>query len=370
MRILYQAFFQLFVLATSTRVEEEELGGCWKSMKEAGWTKDDTAAAIREMEEEGNSSTFHEELRKRVVADSAKCCLSYNKHLYYFTHPANPRAATTAVNTREDNKKTAVFVLGPSAVGKTSMAATLAAVRGDDLGIRFPLVTLDGSDWRTTSKVWRKFAQIGGAWQVKNGERRWITAAWTRPDEQQCRLSDFYDTVFKKVVPPMLENFVFDMLKKEYFPTVIVPETAAKCALPGSKCRATKVKERLEELGYTVKFLVIHGDPEVVQASGTRRALEEGKLYDSRSYGFALASVKYLHATYPKHDWRFYVNSFREDEGPLEKTWEAYSTELLWPTLLRSIPGSEVARKVSGAGVGVVRKLSGAGASLARRVRG
>lgn len=211
-------------------------------------------------------------------------------------------------NNTVNEPKLAVFILGPSAVGKSSAVALL--LKSGVLGAGFPAVTWDGGTWRDVSHVWKTWAQ------KKDG----------------TRFKNFYDFMFKgkgqtgspKVEIKKIQTHIFEEWLNKWneahkMPrTIVVPDTAVGCMSTRSSasCPILKKIALLRKFKYDVKFLTVHAGPKSIMESGFRRSVHEGKVYSPCSYGLAASAVFALHKSRrfdKKQDWLFMENTFSSD---------------------------------------------------------
>jgi len=320
--------------AALTKIDPVQTGKRhWCDWKTAGWNQEDQKLARKQTEDEWHDTKFQMRLFEHSVKSGVQCCTEYNNQLQMFQRPDNFLEYLNRSKTQvSDESRTAIFVLGPSAAGKTSIVASLGKLR-EKMAYQFPAMTLDGADSREVSEVWRRYAQDGGKWEAcdgcsgpgshKDGTRHWV------PDEKasSCLLSKYFDDVAKPYCKPNLNELVFKWIE-EYKPkTVLIPETAVPCYTTTFQklCKVLKTINKFMKLGYLVKFVVVYAPMEQVKEVGKRRALTEGKPYSSRGYAMALDGAEKLYKKFgSKYEFIFVNNTYKSNQLPNELSWETY----------------------------------------------
>jgi len=301
----------------------------WCGWKDAGWNKADLELAKKQTEDEWQDAEFQMRLLQHTVKSGVECCTSYNNQLQFFQKPANVdeylHQYWQSKAQASDEGRTAIFVLGPSAAGKTSIVASLGKLR-NEMAYQFPAMTLDGADAREVSEVWKRYAQDGGKWEGKShkdGTRHWA------PQEKalSCLLLKYFDDVAKPYCKPNLKKLIYNWIE-EYKPkTVLVPETAVPCysTMFEKTCKILKTIKKFKELGYKVQFVVVYAPLEQVKEAGTRRAFTEGKPYSAKGYAMALSGAENLYKKFGKEsEFIFVNNTYRTNQLPDELSWETY----------------------------------------------
>jgi len=306
----------------------------WCDWTAAGWNKEDLRYAQTQIEDEWQDAEFQMRLLKQSVKSGLGCCTSYNNQLQMFHKPDNFTEYLDKSKVQvSDEGRTAIFVLGPSAAGKTSIIASLGKLR-KEMAYQFPAMTLDGADAREVSEVWKRYAQDGGEWETscdgcsgpgsqKDGTRHWVPLAKAR----SCLLRKFFDDVAKPYLKPNLKKLMYNWIE-EYKPkTVLIPETAVPCysTILADWCKILKTIRKFKKLGYKVQFVVVYAPIEQVKEAGTKRALTEGKPYNPRGYAMALQGAEKLYKKFGKDsEFIFVNNTYRTNQLPDELSWETY----------------------------------------------
>jgi len=227
--------------------------------------------------------------------------------------------------------RTAIFVLGPSAAGKTSIVASLGLLR-KTMACQFPAMTFDGAGVRDVSQVWKRYAQDGGKWEACDGCRgpgsqKDGTRHWVSEQAPSCLLKKYFEDVTQPSLKPNLKKHMFDWIAKYMPKTVVIPETAVPCVTTIFEkfCKVLKTIKKFRKLGYTIKFVVVYAPLEQVRKAGTERALKEGKPYSSKAYALALYGAKKLYKKFRgSSEFIFVNNTWRKDKLPDEFSWETY----------------------------------------------
>jgi len=306
----------------------------WCTWNQAGWSLEDQNFARQETEQEWRNQTFQTRLLEHTIKSGIQCCTSYNKQLHYFQKPDNVKQYLHDMQTAAqvpDGGRTAIFVLGPSAAGKTSIVASLGKLK-KGMAYQFPAMTFDGADAREVSEIWKRYAQNGGAWRVcdgcrKPGSQKDGTRAWNAFPAKGCLLAKYFEDVAKPHLKPNLNKLMFEWIHKFRPKTVLIPETAVPCVTTAFEkvCKILKLIEQFRKLGYKIKFVVVYAPLTQVTASGRSRALTEGKPYSSSAYAFALYSAKQLYKRFRNtDDFIFVNNTYQTDKLPELLDWETY----------------------------------------------
>eukprot|EP00929_Paragymnodinium_shiwhaense_P011024 TRINITY_DN11624_c0_g1_i3.p1 TRINITY_DN11624_c0_g1~~TRINITY_DN11624_c0_g1_i3.p1 ORF type:complete len:261 (-),score=52.71 TRINITY_DN11624_c0_g1_i3:155-937(-) len=163
-----------------------------RSLREAGWADAEIDQARNETILEAKDEEFLLKLLRHTVYDGIKCCAKFNKHFKSFTRPSEPLDYVVkhgnALLLGKQVKKRAIFILGPSSAGKTSIAATAPDF---GLNVNFPAMTIDGADWRDVSAVWQRYA-------VSEMRPSGAARNHTLPAKETV-LSDYYNKVYSLV---------------------------------------------------------------------------------------------------------------------------------------------------------------------------
>eukprot|EP00940_MAST-03C_sp_MAST-3C-sp2_P001966 g1966.t1 len=167
--------------------------------------------------------------------------------------------------------RVAIFVLGPSASGKTFMTRRLLSrvlrANGRDPGLEF--VSIDGGLMRDESDVWNEMKRLAHM--------------------QKKRLDGFSD-LFSEYFSRPIKDFkrkVFLSLAKQGV-NMVIPETAVR------KGKVTEMMDTLNDAGYTVIMTVVHASKRDCTAAGRKREISEGKRYSSMSWMLAIYNVQGL----------------------------------------------------------------------------
>jgi len=272
-------------------------GQCWEAMR-SYWSEADIEEAKKATMDEAtqqDDGPFKNKLLHRIIKTGVETTQGLSKFVELPTN-WNIENYFKRVN-REPEDRKAIFILGPSSSGKTTVAAGLD-------GLQFPLMTVDGADWREVSDVWRQNAQTKHRIKGKD-----------------CLFKDYFKEVFQTIKPQMHKW----MMKKiaQYTPkTLLIPSTAVPCPMP-SVPKLCKIRQDLidpiQNLGYTVSFVVIHAEKDSVVQKGTLRQDKEGKKYSSDGYLFAYVSVIRLMKHYSDLTWTFFHNDFNGPPDPMDK---------------------------------------------------
>jgi len=312
----------------------------WCDWRTAGWNKQDRKLARQQHADEWLDARFRMRVLGHIVKSGTRCCTSYNNNqLQGFRTPDNFMEYLDRHKTKEpDKSQTAIFVLGPSAAGKTSIVASLAKLR-DTMAYEFPAMTLDGADAREVSEVWKRYAQDGGRWQGKRPTRTWVPYDEAHKPIGNCLLSKYFGDVAKPNMKKYLKKYMFEWIEAYKPKTVLIPTTAVPCltTLFEKACKILKTIKKFMHLGYTVKFVIVYAPLEQVRKAGMRRALTEGKPYSSSSYALALFSAKKLYKKFRnKAEFIIVNNTWRTNQLPEEISWKAYQ-RLAWKAVRQQI---------------------------------
>jgi len=275
---------------------EDQHGGsdkedqCWKTMQEAGWSNTDIERQIAATKGEAKDSEFQRKLLNIIVKKSIRL---EQGRLPTFAEVGDGAEFYLEQEKTKQGEKKAVFVLGPSCSGKTAVAASLPLFHAQD---RFPLMTVDGADWRSVSSVWQTNAKAG----------------FKTIEGKQCFYKDYFTKVFQTVKKDM-HIWMMEQIRIHQPKTVVIPSTAVPCIFPRftSSCKIRSLIDQMESYGYTVSFVVIHADKSRVVARGRKRQKDEGKAYSSAGYELAYLSPLTLMSRYTDESkWSFYYNRF------------------------------------------------------------
>jgi len=273
---------------------------CWVAMSDV-LTPDEMETAKQQTKNEANDNDFKMRLLNRIIKTGVTG--GTGGALKQFEQETDANAYLQAMaRDPQHGRKRAIFILGPSSSGKTTVAASIPK-------LLFPLMKVDGADWREQSKVWEHYAQ-----HLYNHNRK------------KCQLKDYFKKVFQKIKPEM-HTWMMAQINKHKPMTVLFPSTAVPCIFPKDtkRCKIAALIEYVRNtLGYEVSFVVIHADKNAVVQKGTARAQKEGKKYSASGYELAYVSALRLMDVYPtdKYEWKFYTNSF--DSAPQEITEQRY----------------------------------------------
>jgi len=296
---------------------------CWQTMWEAGVREKQKQQMITETRSEAHNATFTTILLNYITKGS----ITKGYHgLKQFEAVENAesafgKASTEVADEFGSNKpsdiiRTAIFVLGASSSGKTTVTAS--AVDQDAALAQFPLMTIDGADWRDKSEVWARYAKDG--FKNSNGTT--------------CHYKDYYEDVFQKVRADM-DEWTMTMVSRYKPKIVVIPHTAVPCIFPRIwiSCPINYKIQRMEQLGYKPIFLIILADKTQVQEKGISRQEREGKAYSPKTFELAYLSAKSLMSYYPDAKWTYFYNSFK---GPAEKLEKSEYEKRTHPILQRA----------------------------------
>jgi len=161
---------------------------------------------------------------------------------------------------RSSSKPQAIWLMGPSAVGKSTLAPKVAAWTGIEEN---DYVLVDGEPFRDAHSGYQSALQEGNQlgciwWGAYVGIRENVNI------EKQDMLS----------------------AASEASKHLVIPSTC----LRRSQC--VDVAEMLLEKGYTVHIVAIHGDRAEINKRGSKRAALKGKRFDPREFGQALVQIR------------------------------------------------------------------------------
>jgi len=175
-------------------------------------------------------------------------------------------------------QKIAIFVLGPSASGKTHMTRQnlTKILKVNGLSHESSFISIDGGIMRDCSENWR---------QMKRRHTR-----------EYKGFKDLFGGYFQ----PMVRQF-----KKRCFQTLlsrgvnmIIPETSVNASStvehyhgPATKGKVKIMFDKLKEEGYTILMTAVHASRLKCMDNGKRREVLEGKKYKNASWGVAIGSI-------------------------------------------------------------------------------
>jgi len=281
---------------------------CWTKMENIpGW---DTKAKIKETLDEAENSEFLNRLLNQITKIGTVQA-SYNTALQQFVAKQENAQAYLSehMQTSGSVKRKAIFVLGPSSAGKSSVVASIATLIGDPNAIQYPVMTVDGADWREASLVW-----------ANNAKQTHIDS-----HGQGCYLTDYFKNVFEHVKKPM-NQWMMKQITTYWPNTVIIPSTAVPCVFPSKvkTCKISKIVNAMRELNFEIQFVVLHANRDDVIRMGLARQSREGKKYSPEGYELAYMSAMELRNYYKKDTWYFFYNSFEANTLPRRMTAAEY----------------------------------------------
>lgn len=184
---------------------------------------------------------------------------------------------------KQDPKKIAVFVLGPSASGKShGLAKYLKQIFIENkLKPSGDFIKIDGGDFREKSYVWKQLVnqiqKVGIA-----GVSNLYSGFWKS-----------YSNEHKK----LLEEYAINNEK-----CVIYPDTI-------SGLYPLSTIEKFKKAGYTIVLVSIWGDKSTTRVQGILREKEEGKMYNSLGHDTATSNMlkvyKWYMENYSQNDSQF-----------------------------------------------------------------
>jgi len=298
-------------LASWLEAEEETLETgtqCWKTMDEAGVTEEKIQQWIEDTRQEATNIFFRNKLLSSITKsgiskkDGRFPVFDQTTDAEFDFQVEHSVIADEHGNTTTQNEnKFAIFVLGASSTGKTTVTAS--ALAKHSAFAQFPLMTMDGADWRDSSKVWKRHAKDGF---VEEG--------------RTCHYKDYYKKVFQKVRPEM-DAWTMSMVRQHQPKTVVIPDTAVPCVFPSwyQSCPIQYKIDKMVELGYKPVFFVIIADKEEVQRRGEQRQETEGKAYSPKTFELAYLSAFNLACHRSDATWKYFYNSFDNSETSVQE---------------------------------------------------
>eukprot|EP00940_MAST-03C_sp_MAST-3C-sp2_P002240 g2240.t1 len=171
--------------------------------------------------------------------------------------------------------KHAIFVLGPSAVGKTHS-------------------TVSNFDKVLKSNGWAQgmyFLSLDGGLVRENSVEWGVMTRKTLEKSRTCRyagISNLNSAMFKSQTDAFKRRVFLACLK--HGRNMIIPETAAS-AMPGVPNLISWMIDELRKAGYKVVMTAVSATRERCRRNGLAREMKEGKKYSSLSWSFAVEKI-------------------------------------------------------------------------------
>lgn len=173
-----------------------------------------------------------------------------------------------------DSLQLGIFVLGPSASGKTTSARFLLEqlVSRNNWKVRATprFLTIDGGKIRDLSEVWRELIRLPEL--VK--QKQWIG------------IKNAYD-MMKQIQVDFKNDMLTQATLNKWNMLVVTTAADSTCAVLQTGCTEWSLYESLAREGYKLTFLTLVVDLANVEAQGYARERQEGKKYSSFAYTFA-----------------------------------------------------------------------------------
>lgn len=172
--------------------------------------------------------------------------------------------------------KHAIFVLGPSAAGKTFLTRrNLRRVLSENaFDPQLAFVSVDGGIMRDVSVFWNEMKRLPMQQRVK-----------------YMGFSDLFSGYFQKHVGRFKKKVFNNLLAKGA--NMVIPETAAD-PFPGIRGRAVDWLRRLRAANYSVVMTCVHASRQSCMMQGKGREAKEGKKYSNVSWSWAMNKVDLL----------------------------------------------------------------------------
>eukprot|EP00939_MAST-03C_sp_MAST-3C-sp1_P003569 g3569.t1 len=191
-------------------------------------------------------------------------------------------------------RKIAIFVLGPSASGKTHMTREnlRLVLRSNGLNLDSLFVSIDGGIMRDCSRNWNC---------MKHRHTRDFKG-----------FKDLFSGYFQPYIRRLKKQTFHALLRRGV--NMIIPETSVNASStvehyhgPASKGKVKIMFDKLKSEGYTILMTAVHASRQKCMSNGKHREVLEGKKYKNASWGIAIGSISRM------------FNYYRE-EGYLEQT--------------------------------------------------
>eukprot|EP00939_MAST-03C_sp_MAST-3C-sp1_P000800 g800.t1 len=177
----------------------------------------------------------------------------------------------------------AVFVLGPSAAGKTFLTkANLSNVLRDNHLLQDPqkgklpqgFVSIDGGLVRDVSKMWQFMSSVPHEHKDIEG------------------FSDLFKTYFKKHVGDFKSRLFVSLLSKGM--NMVIPDTASDYFPPVHPGKAMHFLRLLKEHNYSILMTAVQASKAKCEDNGSKRQVKEGKKYSSRAWKYSMENIAIL----------------------------------------------------------------------------
>lgn len=192
-------------------------------------------------------------------------------------------------------QKIAIFVLGPSASGKTHMTRQnlTKILEANGLSKETTFISIDGGIMRDCSRNWGRMKR--------------------RHTREYKGFKDLFGGYFQPMVRQFKKRCFQALLTRGV--NMIIPETAVNVSStvehyhgPASKGKAKIMFDKLKAEGYTILMTAVHASKLKCMDNGKCREVLEGKKYKNSSWGVAIGSIArmfnysrsegYLHETF------------------------------------------------------------------------
>eukprot|EP00941_MAST-03F_sp_MAST-3F-sp1_P003032 g3032.t1 len=189
----------------------------------------------------------------------------------------------------------AIFVLGPSASGKTfSTKVALAKIEEDNKWIAFDkkegtctigFITIDGGLVRELSTIWSEMRQL--AWSNGN-----------------AGFSDLFDTYFQKPIAKFKEKIYRKLLEERA--NIVIPDTCVSDAFHIGSKPSKRVRRMIDlrDMGYEVALFAVYCSRDTCEHNGKSREKSEGKLYSPIGWSWATLMIEQLFLAHRNHGMR------------------------------------------------------------------